>query len=212
MSIRALIAAVALSVALSSVASAQPGTVFIEGQGGALIPVGEFRHEQHDGGAYSIAAGYEMLDFLDLMLQFTHSFNDNKNSFDTFSGPGFVGHSNETEQNFIVGMGPRFDFLPSDYLVRPYGLFQVEWDHFARFNHVDFNGRTLISDDDQDAFGVQAGLGIEGTVFQLYEHRGDKYPLMELVVGANASYHHAFQPNRPDKEFVTALGSFGVRF
>jgi len=68
------------------------------------------------------------------MLQFTHSFNDNKNSFDTFSGPGFVGHSNETEQNFIVGMGPRFDFLSSDYLVRPYGLFQIEWDHFARFN------------------------------------------------------------------------------
>jgi hypothetical protein len=212
MSIRALIVAVALSVALSGVASAQPGTVFIEGQGGALIPVGEFHHEQHIGGAYSIAAGYEMLEVLDLMLQFTHSFNDNKNSFDTFSGPGFVGHSNETEQNFIVGTGPRFDFLPSDYRVRPFGLFQVEWDHFARFNHVDFNGRTLISDDDQDAFGIQAGLGIEGTIFELYEHRGDKYPLLELTVGVNGSYHHAFHPNRPDKQFVTTLASFGVRF
>ena len=152
------------------------------------------------------------LQFLDLMLQFTHSFNDNKNSFDTFSGPGFVGHSNETNQTFVVGMGPRLDFLPSDYRVRPYGLFQIEWDHFAYFNQVDFNHHTLISGNDQDAFGVQAGLGIEGTVFELYEHRADRYPLLELTVGLNGSYHHAFQPGRPDKQFVTTLASFGVRF
>ncbi len=212
MRIRALMVAVGLSVALSSVAWAQPGTVFIEGQGGAMIPVGDFRHDQNIGGAYSIAAGYEMVEFLDLMLQFTHSFNDNDNERDTFSGPGFVGHSNETNQTFVVGIGPRFDFLPSDYRVRPYGLFQVEWDHFVYFNQVDFNHHTLISNDDQDAFGVQAGLGIEGTMFELYEHRADRYPLLELTVGVNGSYHHAFQPGRPDKQFVTTLASFGVRF
>ena len=212
MSIRVLMVAVGLCVAVSSAADAQPGTVFIEGQGGGMFPVGEFHREQHIGGAYSIAAGYEMLEFLDLMLQFTHSFNDNDNDFARFSGPGFTGHSNETNQTFVVGMGPRVDFLPSDYLVRPYGVFQLEWDHFAYFNHVDFNHHTLISDDDQDAFGVQAGLGVEGTVFQLYNHRNDRYPLMELTVGVNGSYHQAFHPNRPDKQFVTTLGSIGVRF
>jgi len=212
MSIRAFALAVGLTVAVSGVAYAEPGAVFIEGQGGGMIPVGEFRHEQHDGGAYSIAAGYEFLEFLDGMIQFTHSFNDNKNSFDSFSGPGFFGHSNETNQTFVVGMGPRVNFLPSDFLVRPYGVFQVEWDHFARFNHVDFDGRTLISDNDQDAVGIQAGLGIEGTVFQLYRHRNDTVPIFELTVGANCSYHQAFQPNRPDKQFVTALGAVGFRF
>jgi len=212
MSIRASIVVVALAVLSSTVAWAQPGTIFIEGQGGAMIPVGEFHHEQHVGGAYSIAGGYELVDFLDLMLQFTHSFNDNKNSFDTFSGPGFVGHSNETNQTFVVGMGPRLNFLPSDFPVRPYGIVQIEWDHFAYFNHVDFNGRTLISDKDQDAFGVQAGLGVNGTVFQLYEHRDDTSPLLSVTVGANASYHQAFQSNRPDKQFVTTLGSVGIRF
>lgn len=210
MSIRALMVAVGLCVAVSSMAYAQPGTVFIEGQGGAMIPVGQFDHEQNIGGAYSIAAGYEMLEFLDLMLQFTHSFNDNDN--DLFRGTGFNGRSNETNQTFVVGMGPRIDFLPSDYLVRPYGLFHVEWDHFAYFNQVDFNHRTLISDNDQDAVGIQAGLGIEGTVFQLYNNRNDRYPLMELTVGVNGSYHQAFQPGRPDKQFVTTLGSVGVRF
>jgi hypothetical protein len=212
MSIRALMMAVGLSVALSSVAYAQPGTVFVEGQGGAMIPVGEFRHEQNIGGTYSIAGGYEMLEFLDLMLQFTHSFNDNDNDHDRFSGPGFSGHSNETNQTFIVGLGPRINFLPSDYLVRPYGLFHVEWDHFAYFNQVTHNHDTLISDDDQDAFGIQAGLGIEGTVFQLYERRGDRRPLMEVTIGVNGSFHQAFQPGRPDKQFVTTLGSVGVRF
>ncbi len=212
MSIRALMMAVGLAVAVSSFAYAQPGTVFLEGQGGAMIPVGEFRHEQHIGGAYSIAAGYEMVEFLDLMLQFTHAFNDNKNDRERFSGPGFTGHGDETNQTFVVGFGPRLDFLPSDYRVRPFGVFQVEWDHFARFNHVDFNHRTLVSDDDQDAVGIQAGLGIEGTVFELYQRRDDKSPIFALTVGVNGSYHQAFQPGRPDKQFVTTLGSVGVRF
>jgi hypothetical protein len=212
MKVRALLMAVGLSVVVSGVAHAQPGTVFLEGQGGAMIPVGEFRHDQRIGGAYSVAAGYEMVEFLDLMLQFTHSFNDNKNDQDRFAGPGFSGVSNETNQTFIVGFGPRVDFLPSDYLVRPYGLFQVEWDHFAYFNQIDFDHHTLISDDDQDAVGIQAGLGIEGSVFQLYRRRDDRYPLMEVTVGAHGSYHQAFQPGRADKQFVTTMGSVGVRF
>jgi len=145
-------------------------------------------------------------------MQFTHSFNDNKNEHDQFSVDGISGVSNETNQTFVVGMGTRVNFLPSDFLVRPYGVFQVEWDHFAYYNQVDFNHRTLISDDDQDAFGIQAGLGINGTVFQLYRNRNDTVPVMELTVGANGSYHHAFQPGRPDKQFVTAMASFGVRF
>jgi hypothetical protein len=212
MSIRAALIAVGLSIAVSSVAYAQPGTVFLEGQGGAMIPVGDFRHDQNIGGAYSIAAGYEMVEFLDLMLQFTHSFNDNDNDRDRFSGPGLSGVSNETNQTFVVGIGPRINFLPSDFLVRPYGVFQVEWDHFAYYNQIDVDHQTLISDDDQDAVGLQAGLGIEGTVFQLYEHRNDRYPLMELTVGVHGSYHQAFQPGRADKQFVTTMGSFGVRF
>lgn len=212
MKVRAMFVAIALSVLVTGAAQAQPGTAFIEGMGGAMIPVGDFRHDQHIGGAYSIIAGYEMLEFLDLTLQYTQSFNDNKNSADTFSGPGFSGYSNETNQTFVVGFGPRINFLPSDFLVRPYGVVQVEWDHFAYFNQVDVNHRTLISDDDQDAVGLQAGLGIEGTVFQLYKHRDDSVPLMALTVGAHGSYHQAFQPGRADKQFVTALASFGVRF
>ncbi len=212
MKVRALLVAVGLTVLVTSAAQAEPGAAFVEGMGGAMIPVGDFHRDQHIGGAYSIAAGYEMIEFLDLMLQFTHSFNDNKNEHDRFSGPGFSGVSNETNQTFVVGLGPRINFLPSDYLVRPYGVVQVEWDHFAYFNQVDFNHRTLISDDDQDAFGIQAGLGINGTVFQLYRHRDDHAPVMELTVGAHGAYHQAFQPGRPDKQFVTAMASFGVRF
>jgi hypothetical protein len=212
MKIRALLGALGVSLALAGVAYAQPGTVFIEGQGGAMIPVGDFHHDQRIGGAYSIAGGYEMLEFLDLMLQFTHSFNDNDNGHDSFVVDGVSGVSNETNQTFVVGLGPRIDFLPSDYLVRPYGVFQLEWDHFAYFNQVDVDHRTIISDDDQDAFGIQAGLGINGTVFQLYRQRNDRYPLMEITVGAYGSYHQAFQPGRPDKQFVTAMGSVGVRF
>ncbi len=212
MRIRASMLACGLSLALASVTHAQPGTVFLEGQGGAMIPVGDFHHDQHIGGTYSIAAGYEMLEYLDLMLQFTQSFNDNRNSHDEFAGPGFSGVSNETNQTFIVGMGPRVNFLPSSYLVRPFGVFQVEWDHFAYYNQVTFNHHTLISDDDQDAVGLQAGLGVEGTIFQLYNHRDDEIPVLELTVGAYGSYHQAFQPGRADKQFVTTMGTFGVRF
>jgi hypothetical protein len=212
MRIRALLVACGLSLVVAGVAHAQPGTVFVEGQGGAMIPVGDFHHEQHIGGAYSIAAGYEMLDFLDLLLQFTHSFNDNRNDHFEFAGPGFAGHVNETNQTFVVGTGARFNFLPASYNVRPYGVFQVEWDHFAYFSEVKFNNHTLISGNDQDAVGLQAGLGIEGTIFQLYNHRDDEIPLLELTLGAYGAFHQAFQPGRADKQFVTTMGAFGVRF
>lgn len=212
MKLRALLVVVALVGTVESVAQAQPGTVFIEGQGGAMIPVGDFSHDQNVGGAYSIAAGYEMLEFLDLMLQFTHSFNDNDNDHDTFSGPGFSGYSDETNQTFIVGTGARINFLPSDFNVRPYGIFQVGWYHFAYFNQVTANDGTVISNDDHDNFGIRAGLGIEGTVFSLYERHGDRYPIMEVTVGFDGSYHQAFDPTRPDKQFVTTMGTVGVRF
>jgi hypothetical protein len=212
MKFRALVVVVVLVVTSGGVAHAQPGTVFVEGQGGVMIPVGDFSHDQNIGGAYSIAAGYEMLEFLDLMLQFTHSFNDNDNDRDRFSGPGFSGFSNETNQTFVVGVGPRVNFLPSDFNVRPYGVFQVGWYHFAYFNEVTTDFGTLVSSDDHDSVGLRAGLGIEGTVFSLYERRDDRYPLMEVTVGINGNYHQAFDPSRPDKQFVTTMGSVGVRF
>jgi hypothetical protein len=212
MKFRAAMLGVALVVSFGGVAQAQPGTAFLETQGGAMVPVGEFRHDQNVGGAYSIAAGYEMLEFLDLMIQFTHSFNDNDDDRDTFTAPGLIGFSDETNQTFVVGTGPRINFLPSDFNVRPFAEFQVGWYHFAYFNDVTINDDTVISDDDHDSVGIRAGLGIEGTVFSLYERRDDKYPILEVTVGANASYHQAFDPARPDKQFVTTMGSVGIRF
>jgi hypothetical protein len=203
---------IGVSLAAAGVACAEPGAAYLQAQGGAMIPVGAFHSQQHIGGGYSILAGYEMLEFLDLNMQFTQTFNDNRNSASTFSGPGFTGVSNETNQTFVVGFGPRINFLPSDYLVRPFGVVQVEWDHFAYFNEVTFNHQTLISDNDQDAVGIQAGLGVEGTIFQLYNNRNDTVPLLELTVGAYGSYHQAFQPGRPDKQFVTTMATFGARF
>jgi hypothetical protein len=145
-----------------------------------------------------------------MLFEFTHSFNDNDNF--VFHGPGFTATSNETNQTFVVGIGPRINFIPSDFLVRPYGLFQVGWYHFANFNSIKVNDRTVLDDDDDDAFGVQAGLGLEGTVFQLYQRRGDKVPLLEVTVGAEGSFHQAFMPNKDDRQFVTAMGTVGVRF
>ena len=197
-------------VLLAGTAGAQPGTVIVEGRGGGMLPVGSFRHLQNDGGGYSIAAGYEFNDFLDMFLEFTHSFNDNDNV--VIHGPGFTATSNETNQTFVVSMGPRVNFVPSDFVVRPYGLFQVGWYHFANFNSIKVNGQTLLDDDDQDAVGVQAGLGLEGTVFQLYQRRGDKVPLLEMTLGAEGAFHQAFLANKDDRQFVTVMGTVGFRF
>jgi len=188
----------------------QPGTVFIEGRGGGMIPVSSFHKKLNPGGAYSLAAGYEMVEFLDLLLEFTHSFNDTVDFH--YVGPDFTAFSDEVAQTFIVGAGPRISFLPSDYLVRPYGLFQVGWYHFATFNSIKIDGVKILDDRDADAVGIQAGLGIEGTIFQLYERRNDHYPLLEVTLGVQGAYHQAFEPSRPDKQFVTTMGSLGVRF
>jgi len=204
---------IALSVlVLAGSAAAHPGAVFLEGRGGALIPVGDFEDEQHVGGAYSLAAGYEFIPFLDLLLEFTHSFNDNKDGHDTVEVRGVTFVSDETKQNFVLGLGPRVNFLPSDSPVRPYGTFKTGWYHFANFNSIEVNGREPISDNDQDAFGLEAGLGLTGTVFTLFEHENDEIPLFEMTVGAHGSYHHAFLGGRDDRQFVTVMGSLGFRF
>jgi hypothetical protein len=215
---RAQLLALAAVIVVAGTAHAQPGTVFVEGRGGGMIPVGDFRHKLNPGGAYSIAAGYEMVEFLDLLLEFTHSFNDTDNLHFAATGitqvpnEGVTAFSDEVAQTFIVGAGPRISFLPSEYLVRPYGLFQVGWYHFATFNSIKVDGVKILDDHDADAVGIQAGLGIEGTVFQLYERRSDRYPVMEITLGVQGSYHQAFEPSAPDKQFVTAMGSLGVRF
>jgi hypothetical protein len=212
MKIRSSLLTAVCVLVLAGSAAAQPGTAFLEGRGGALIPVGDFHHEQNVGGAYSIAVGYEFLPFLDMLLEFTHSFNDNDDGHDTVRAGRLTFVSDETKQNFVVGLGPRVNFLPSNYLVRPYGTVKAGWYHFANFNSVEVDNRTLISDDDQDAPGIEAGLGLTGTVFTLYEHENDEIPVFEITLGAHASYHHAFLGSRDDRQFVTAMGSLGFRF
>jgi hypothetical protein len=191
-------------------ASAQPGTAFLQGRAGGMIPIGTFHKRQNPGVAYSVAAGYEFTDFLDGLLEFTHSFNDNDNFRTTFRGIDFV--SNEVNQTFIVSAGPRINFMPSGSAVRPFMLVQVGWYHFANYNSIEVDGVSLLGDEDDDAFGFQAGLGIEGTIFKIYQQRGDELPLLEVTLGAHGSYHQAVLPNRPDRQFVTTMGSVGLRF
>lgn len=210
MKIRVELLAVAAIIVAAGTAHAQPGTAFFQGRGGAMIPVGDFHHEQNPGGAYSIAAGYEFADFFDMLFEFTQTFNDADNFHAETHGLSIV--SDEVKQTFIVGLGPRINFMPSSSPVRPYMVVQGEWCHFANFNSIDIDGTTLLSDDDQDAAAVQAGLGLEGTIFQVYERRGDAIPLLEVTLGVHGSYHQAFMPNRPDRQFVTTMGSLGLRF
>ena len=190
---------------------AQPGTAFLQGRAGAMIPVGTFHHRQNPGFAYSVAAGYEFTDFFDMLLEFTHAFNDNDNfKFTLPDGTRFV--SNEVHQTFVVSMGPRINFMPSGSPVRPYMTAQGGWYHFANFNSIEIDSVGILSDEDDDAVGVQGGLGLEGTVFQLYERRGDEIPLLEFTLGVHGAFHHAFMPNRPDRQFVTTMGTVGLRF
>lgn len=197
-------------VALGSVAYAQPGTVFVEGRLGAMLPVAEYRDDVRDGITYSVAAGYEFTEFFDGLFEFTHSFNDAQNLH--FQEQGIDVFSDEVKQTFIVELGPRINFAPSEYLVRPYGFVLGGWYHFANFNSAEINGQSLFSDEDDDAGGLQAGLGLQGTIMQLYERRGDRVPLVELTFGAQGAYHQAFMSGRQDRQFVILTGSFGVRF
>ena len=197
-------------VAAAGVAHAEPGAAFLEGRAGAMIPVGQFHKAQNPGVTYSVAGGYEVADFLDLLLEFTHSLNDIDNL--EFKEPGFSAFSDEVAQTFIVGAGPRINFLPSDVPVRPYGVFQVGWYHFANFNSVVVDGTRILDDDDHDAVGIAAGLGLQATVFQLFERRGDRNPVLDVTLGIEGRYHQAFEPARADKQFVTTVGSLGVRF
>jgi hypothetical protein len=212
MKIRSLSLAVACVLIFAGNAAAQPGTAFVEGRGGAMIPVGEFGDEQDIGGAYSIAAGYEFIPFLDLLVEFTHSFNTNDDDHDTYAQAGLLFETHETHQNFVVALGPRFNFLPSEYPVRPYATVKGGWYHFANFNSVEVNSIGVFTDEDEDAAGIEAGLGLTGTIFTLYERENDEIPLFEITLGAHASYHHAFLNNRDDRQFVTAMSSLGFRF
>ena len=201
---------VLVSALLPARALAQPGTVFIEGRGGLLIPLGTFSHRDHTGGAYSIAAGYECLEFLDWVLEFTHSFNNNNNFRERVGGVNFI--SDETHMTFITSTGPRINFMPSSSRIRPYMLFQVGWYHFARKNDIEVNGTTILDDTDRDAVGIEGGLGINGTILQVYERHGDEIPMVEVTMGLEASFHRAFLSNRPDRDMLTTMASLGVRF
>lgn len=212
MKIRSLSLTVLCVLVLAGSAAAQPGTAFLEARGGALIPVGDFSHDQDIGGAYTIAAGYEFLPFLDGLLEFTQAFNPSDDDHDSFRVGDLRFESEETHQNFVVALGPRINFLPSSYPVRPYATVKGGWYHFANFNSVEVNGISKISGEDQDAAGIEAGLGVTGTIFTLYERENDEIPLLEITLGALASYHHAFLGGREDREFVTTMGSLGFRF
>lgn len=212
MKIRSLSLTVLCVLVLAGSASAQPGTAFLEGRGGALIPVGNFSHQQDIGGAYSIAAGYEFLPFLDGLFEFTQAFNPSDDDHENFRVGDIRFSSSETHQNFIVALGPRINILPPSYLVRPYVTVKGGWYHFANFNSIEVNGVTKLSDEDQDAAGIEAGAGLTGTVFTLYEHENDEIPLLEITLGVHGSYHHAFLGGRSDREFVTTMGSLGFRF
>jgi hypothetical protein len=210
MKIRAQVVVMAVVLGIAATAGAQPGTAFLEGHGGALIPVGHFNKEQNPGGAYSIAAGYEFTSFLDGLVEFTHSFNDTDDFH--FRTTQFTARSDEVAQNFIVSTGPRINFASSDYPVRPYMVAQVGWYHFARFNSIEVNHVRILDDEDIDAVGLQGGLGIEGTILSVTEHRGDRYPLLDVTLGVEGVYHQTFIPNRPDKQMVTAMATLGFRF
>jgi hypothetical protein len=212
MKLRSLSLAVVCVLVLAGSAMAQPGTAVLEGRGGALIPLGNFDHDQDPGGAYSIAAGYEFLPFLDMLFEFTHAFNPSDDDNEHFNVGNLHFKSEETHQNFIVSLGPRINFLPSSYPVRPYATVKGGWYHFANFNSVEVNGISQLSGKDPDAAGIEAGLGLTGTIFTLYERENDAIPMLEITLGAHCSYHHAFLTGRPDREFLTTMGSLGFRF
>lgn len=212
MKIRSLSLAVLCVFVLGGSAAAEPGAAFLEARGGALIPVGDFSHEQNPGGAYTIAAGYEFLPFLDGLLEFTHSFNGTDGDAEHYRQGDLEFKNEETHQNFIVALGPRINFLPSSYPVRPWATVKGGWYHFANFNSAEVNGIGVFTDEDEDAAGIEAGLGLTGTIFTLYERENDEVPLLEVTLGLLGTYHQAFLNNRSDRQFVTTMGSIGVRF
>jgi hypothetical protein len=212
MKLRSLSLTVLCVLGLVGSAAAEPGAAFLEARGGALFPVGHFSRHQDIGGTYSIAAGYEFLPFLDGVFQFTHAFNPSDDDHDRFRVGDLTIESEEVHQNFIVALGPRINFLPSTFPVRPYANVKAGWYHFANFNSVEVNSLGKISDEDDDAVGIEAGLGLTGTVFTLYEHENDESPIFEVTLGAEGTYHHAFMGGREDREFVTAMASLGFRF
>ena len=212
MKIRSLSLTVLCVLVLTTSAAAEPGAAFLEAKGGALIPLGNFNHEQDIGGAYSIAAGYEFLPFLDGLFEFTHAFNKSDDDHDQFRVGDLRFESDEVHQNFIVALGTRINFLPSNYVFRPYANVKGGWYHFANFNSVEVNSIGQFTDEDEDAVGVEAGLGFTATVFTLFEHQNDEVPLMEITLGADCNYHHAFLGGRSDREFLTTMGTLGFRF
>lgn len=212
MKIRSLSLAVLCVFVFGGSAAAEPGAAFLEARGGALIPVGDFSHEQNPGGAYTIAAGYEFLSFLDGLLEFTQSFNGTDGDAEHYRQGNLEFKNEEVHQNFIVALGPRINFLPSSYPVRPWATVKGGWYHFANFNSAEVNGIGVFTDEDEDAAGIEAGIGITGTVFTLFERENDEVPLLEVTLGLLGTYHQAFLNNRSDRQFVMTMGSIGVRF
>ena len=142
----------------------------------------------------------------------TQSFNGTDGDSERYRQGVLTFENDEVHQNFIVALGPRINFLPPTYPVRPWATVKGGWYHFANFNSAEVNGVSVFSDADRDAFGIEAGLGVTGTVFTLYERENDAVPLLEVTLGLLGSYHHAFLANRSDRQFVTTMGSIGVRF
>lgn len=212
MKIRSLSLTVLCVLSLVGSAAAEPGAAFVEGRGGVLIPVGHFDRQQDIGGAYTIAAGYEFLPFLDGLLEFTHAFNETDDDHEHFRVGDLRFENKEVHQNFVVALGPRINFLPSTFPVRPFATVKGGWYHFANFNSIEVNSVGKVSDEDDDAVGIEAGLGLTGTVFTLYARENDEVPLLEITLGLHGSYHHAFMGGRSDREFVTTMGSLGFRF
>lgn len=212
MKLRSLWLTVLCVLVLTGSAIAQPGTAFVEGRGGVLIPIGHFSSEQNLGGAYSVAAGYEFLPFLDMLVEFTHSFNPSDDDSERYQVGDIRFRSEQVHQTFIVGLGPRINFLPSGYPVRPYGTLKAGWYHFANFNSIEVNGIGQQTDEDEDAVGFEAGLGLTGTIFTLYERESDEIPVLEVTLGLHSSYHHALLGGRQDRQFVTTMGTLGFRF
>lgn len=212
MKLRSLSLTVLCVLGLVGSAAAEPGAAFIEGRGGALIPVGDFSHKRDAGGAYTIAAGYEFIPFLDGLIEFTHAFNENDHDEERFHVGDLTFKNEETHQTFIVSAGPRINFLPSTFPVRPYATVKGGWYHFGNSNSIEVNGLGKVSDEDDDAAGIEAGLGLTGTIFTLYEHENDESPIFEITLGVHGSYHHAFMGGRADREFVVTMGALGFRF
>ena len=190
-----------------------PGRPSSKARGGALIPVGNFSHEQDIGGAYSIAAGYEFLPFLDGLFEFTQAFNPSDDDHEQLSGRRPALRVRRDPSEFHRRPRPAHQ-LPALELSRPalrdregrlVSLRQLQQRRGER-RRQDQRTRTRMPP------ASRPGSASPATVFTLYERENDEIPLLEITLGVHGSYHHAFLGGRDDREFVTTMGSLGFRF